>query len=112
MLEQLAREYRLTDQITFLGNRSNAARYIRSHRLYDHAATMASFGIVLIEALAADEPQEAARRLSDLLELPERRDLMARAARQRYLAAYTPDIAAARLIEFLHEVPFAKDIAV
>jgi len=139
MLEQLAREYSLTDQITFLGNRSNAARYIRSHRLYVHAATMESFGIVLIEALAAavpviaapvggvmeiyrsgteglfwplDDPQEAARRLIDLLEQPERRDQMSRAARQRYLAAYTPDIAAARLIEFLHEVPFAKDIAV
>src|SRR3569832_1635242 len=33
MLEQLAREYGLVDQITFLGNRSNAARYVQSHRL-------------------------------------------------------------------------------
>ena len=139
MLEQLVREYGLADQITFLGNRSNAARYIRSHRLYVHAATMESFGIVLIEALAAgvpviaapvggiteiyrsgveglfwplDDPQQAARRLSDLLEQPDHCDQMSRAARQRYLAAYTPDIAAARLIEFLHETPLAKDIAV
>ena len=138
-LEQLAREYGLTDQITFLGNKLNAARYIRGHRLYVHAATMESFGIVLIEAFAAgvpviaapvggvteiyqsgveglfwslDEPQEAARRLIDLLEQPDLRDRMARAAQQRYLAAYTPDIAAARLYEFLHETPYAKDIAV
>src|SRR3569833_4576170 len=34
MLEQLASEYGLVDQITILGNSSNAARYVQSHRLY------------------------------------------------------------------------------
>jgi len=139
MLEQLAREYGLVDQITFLGNRSNAARYVQSHRLYAHVARMESFGIVLIEALAAgvpviaapvggvpeiyrsgmeglfwplDDPKNAACRLIDLLEDSERLKDMSAAARQRYLTAYIPDIAARRLLEFLYATPLAKDIAV
>src|SRR3569623_1141730 len=139
MLEQLAREYGLVDQITFLGNRSNAARYVQSHRLYAHVARMESCGIVPIEARAAgvpviaapvggvpeiyrsgmeglfwplDDPKNAACRLIDLLEDSERLKDMTAAARQRYLTAYIPDIAARRLLEFLYATPLAKDIAV
>jgi len=139
MLENAVRDNGLLEQVTFLGNRRNAARYIQSHRVYAHSATMENCGVALIEALAAgvsviaapvggtpeiyrsgieglfwplDDPQEGARRLIELLEDTERLNEMSAAARQRYLAVYTPDIAATQLLEFLCATPLARDIAV
>lgn len=129
MLEQLVREKGLSDQVRFLGNQPNAARFIKHHRVYVHSSTMESFGIVLIEALASskpvvaaavggipevysegregifwplNDPAEGARKLIDMMQRPDRVSQMAAAALQRYRDAFTPEIAASRLVEFLY----------
>jgi glycosyltransferase involved in cell wall biosynthesis len=46
----------VSDQVRFAGYVHRASRLIHRHRVYAHAAKMESFGIVLIEALAAGIP--------------------------------------------------------
>lgn len=137
-LERLVRENELEGQVNFMGAVPDAARYIRHHRLYAHSATMESFGIVLIEAMASsipviaapvggipevfsegcegifwplDNPKEGARRLCDLLERPDHIKQKAAAARQRYLGNFTAEIAAGRLYEFLLHIASLKNAA-
>ncbi|TFW36313.1 glycosyltransferase family 4 protein [Massilia horti] len=55
-LEALARQLGVERQVTFAGFRDNAAALIPQHRILVHAARVESFGIVLIEALAAGRP--------------------------------------------------------
>ena len=139
MLEQLVREKGLSDQVRFLGNQSNAARFINNHRVYVHSSTMESFGIVLIEALAAgkpvvagavggipevytdgkegifwplNDPAEGARKLVELMQQPERLSQMAVAAQRRYRDAFTPEIAASRLLDFLRPSHIQQRVAV
>lgn len=139
MLEQLVREKDIADQVRFLGNQSNAARFIKNHRVYVHSATMESFGIVLIEALAAgkpvvagavggvpevysegkegifwplNDPAEGARRLVELMQQPDRVNQMAIAAQERYRDAFTPEIAASRLLEFICSSRAQEKVAV
>lgn len=139
MLESLVRSNGLVEQVTFLGNRRNAARYIPHHRIYAHSATMENCGVAIIEALAAgapivaaevggipeiyrsgiegifwplDDPTEGAHRLISLMGTPKRLDQMSTAARERYSTTYTPAIAAERLCDFLYATPLVEDIAV
>ena len=58
--EALAQSLGIESQVRFLGNQSNAARYLKGHRVYAHAALMENFPIVLIEAMSAGLPVLAA----------------------------------------------------
>jgi glycosyltransferase involved in cell wall biosynthesis len=52
MLEKLAAELNLSDSVTFLGFKTNAAEYMAGHRVYAHAALMENLPITLLEALS------------------------------------------------------------
>ncbi len=56
LLETKAKDLGISDLVTFAGFVSNAAELITSHKAYIHVATMESFGITLIEALARSKP--------------------------------------------------------
>jgi glycosyltransferase involved in cell wall biosynthesis len=128
LLESLVEKFGLHGQVRFLGARRDAARLLRQHRVYVHSASMESFGIVLIEAMACglpvfaapvggipevfddgaegcywplNNPAQAAAILIAVLEQPRRMAAMAEAARRRYRQCYTPEVAAARLWQFL-----------
>lgn len=55
-LEALTRELQLTEQVRFAGFQKNAALLIPQHRILVHAALIESFGIAIVEALAAGKP--------------------------------------------------------
>jgi glycosyltransferase involved in cell wall biosynthesis len=127
----LTDELAVSDQVRFLGHVPDAARLLASHRVFAHAATMESLGIVIVEALAAgrpvlapavggipevlsdgvegrfwplDDPTRAARQLIQILEDPETAQAMSLAARRRYEGHFTPGRFAAdwqRLIDEL-----------
>jgi glycosyltransferase involved in cell wall biosynthesis len=59
MLERLAAELDIKDQVEFRGFVPNARNFIASHRMYVHSAVMESFGIALLEALAYAKPVAA-----------------------------------------------------
>ena len=59
-LESFAQELGLTEQISFLGFRPNPPDYMRSHKVYAHAALMENMPITLMEALALSLPILAA----------------------------------------------------
>ncbi len=109
-LEELTDSLGLRDFVSFTGAVPRAWTLIPEHRAYVHAAHMESFGIVLLEAMAVgkpvfavpvggvpevfrdgvegrywtlDDPQSAARRLTQVLEQPETYAQMSKAARQR-----------------------------
>jgi glycosyltransferase involved in cell wall biosynthesis len=55
-LESTVRRLGLADQVTFQGYRADARALMAGHRMYCHTATMESFGIVLVEAMAEGLP--------------------------------------------------------
>lgn len=112
-------------QVTFLGAQPHAAELLTRHRAYVHAARMESFGIVLVEALAAglpvfaapvggvpevfddgvegrywslDNPREAAERLTELLENPALYKQFARDARTRHATHFSVDAVQKKLL--------------
>jgi glycosyltransferase involved in cell wall biosynthesis len=129
-LEQLTAQLNLGDQVRFLGQQPDARHLLPAHRAYVHAATMESFGIVLVEAMAAglpvvaapvggipevfadgregaywnlDDPVHGARTLIALLEDPARYDAAAAAARSRFESSFEANVVAGRLLEFLSQ---------
>ncbi len=130
-LETLSRDLGVGDLVTFAGRQPQAQRLMATHRVYAHSALIESFGIVLIEALAAGRPvlaaptggipeifedhvqgrywglddvREAARILIEVLEEPERYARMAQRALTRYYERYTVTLNARRLVHFLRDV--------
>jgi glycosyltransferase involved in cell wall biosynthesis len=106
-------------QVRFMGYQPHAAARLQHHRAYVHAARMESFGIVLVEAMAAglpvlatpvggaaevlrdtvegrywplDDARQAALMLIDTLEDEPRRQAMGRAARQGYETRFSPAV--------------------
>lgn len=117
--EALAERLGIADQVEFLGYVSGAARLLRGHRAYVHAARMESFGIVLVEAMSCglpvfapavggipevfdngvegiewplDDVSSCAKKLIDLLENNTAWQNMSRAARQRYVTRFSPAV--------------------
>lgn len=127
-LRKLATDLGISDQIRFLGYRSDARSLLRQHRVYCHTATMESFGIVLAEAMAEglpvltadvggvsdvvrpgteglfwplDDAEAAAGVLIGLMEDPAEQERMAAAARSRFEADFRVGVVARRLQDFL-----------
>lgn len=127
-LEELARRLGLSDQVRFLGYTPDARSVMAQHRVYCHAATLESFGLVFVEAMAEglpvltgavggipeivrpgvdgdfwplDDPAAAAGRLVALLEDPERLAATGRAARARAERDFGAAAAGDRLVAFL-----------
>jgi len=55
-LENLAQELGLTEHISFLGFQPNPPDYMRTHKVYAHAALMENMPITLMEALSLSLP--------------------------------------------------------
>ena len=55
-LECLARKLGITNQINFLGFKPNPPDYMRTHKIYAHAALMENMPITLMEALSLSLP--------------------------------------------------------
>lgn len=129
-LERQAARLGVADLVRFLGYRTDARSLLRGHRLYVHTALDESFGIVLVEAMAAglpvlaapvggvpevvrpgvdglfwplDDARAAAHLLVALLDDPARRREMSEAAVRR-AAEFTPDRLGPRLLAFLDDV--------
>lgn len=117
--EALAERLGIADQVEFLGYVSGAARLLPDYRAYVHAARMESFGIVLVEAMSCalpvfappvggipevfedgiegfewplDDATACAKKLIELLENEAAWQAMSRAARQRYLTHFSPEV--------------------
>lgn len=130
-LEAMCRALGIRDLVTFAGHHPQARRLMAAHRVYAHSALTESFGIVLIEALAAarpvlaaptggipeifadgvegrywslDDVPGAAEILIDVLEHSESYDRMAGRALRRYHERFTMAANARRLMQFLHAV--------
>ena len=115
-LQAQAEALGLGAQVSFLGAVTDAAELLTGHRAYVHAARMESFGIVLVEALAAGlpvfaapvggvpevfrdgvegrywspgDPKGAAARLIGVLETPALYEQFAHAARTRHAAYFS-----------------------
>ena len=115
----------LKAQVTFLGAQPHAADLLSGHRAYVHAAQMESFGIVLVEALAAglpvfavpvggvpevfsngaeghywspDDPKAAAAQLIRVLENKTLYRRLAHAARARHVSHFSVDAVQERLL--------------
>jgi glycosyltransferase involved in cell wall biosynthesis len=118
----------VADQVRFLGSQPDAACQLGSYRALAHAAVMESFGIVLIEAMAAgrpiiaaprggvaevftdgveglywplDDPVEAAAKLGRLLDDDAAYARYSRAAVRRFETYFEPDVVGERLLRFL-----------
>lgn len=127
-LAERARHLGIAGRVEFAGRVPRARERIPAHRLYVHAAKLESFGIALIEAMAAgrpvvaartggipevfddgaegigwplDDPLEAARKVIDLLDAPSRLARLGKGARARFERDYTTAAVAARLSSFL-----------
>jgi glycosyltransferase involved in cell wall biosynthesis len=128
MLTKTAHELEISEQVSFLGYRSNAAACIPGHALYVHSALHENFPLVVVEAMACglpvvagavggireafargiegefwdlQQPQEAARTLISLMENKAKRSAMGKAARQRFLSQFSSQVTAPRLCRFL-----------
>lgn len=127
-LKQLAESLQLADQVTFLGFQKQAAQYLPQHRIYCHTSLMESFGIVLIEAMAAglpvlappvggmpeilrdgvegylwplDNVEVAAARLIHILENQDVYEQFSQSALHRFETTFSPNAVAGRIYEFL-----------
>lgn len=127
-LEDKARALKIDDLVRFSGYLSNAAVQIGGHRAYIHVATLESFGITLIEAMARGRPvfaapvggvpevlgdgaagmalplsdaKAAARIVANAMCDLDWMAATATAARQRFLKEYESDVAARRLEQFV-----------
>lgn len=127
-LEDKARNLDIAALVHFAGYHSNAAEQIGRHRAYIHVATLESFGITLIEAMARGRPvfaapvggvpevlgdgaaglalplndaRAAARIVADAMSDPDWMAAAGLAARARFLGEYESGIAARRLAQFL-----------
>jgi glycosyltransferase involved in cell wall biosynthesis len=60
-LQSRARELGVAGQVRFLGYQRDPRALVAAHRLYCHTATMESFGIALLEAMAEGVPVVAGR---------------------------------------------------
>lgn len=127
-LEDRALALKIEELVSFAGYLGNAAQQIGYHRAYIHVATMESFGITLIEAMARGRPvfavpvggvpevlgdgaaglalplgdsKVAARIVADALSDADWMATAGLAARKRFLGEYESDVAARRLEQFL-----------
>ncbi|AXS80116.1 glycosyltransferase family 4 protein [Dechloromonas sp. HYN0024] len=128
MLEALAVQLGIGEQVAFAGYVSNAVSLMPLHRAFLHVALMESFGIVLIEAMAYGLPvfapavggipevfiegsegrfipfgnaDTAARFIIDLLDSPQAMKAAQQAARERFLAHFESARVAEKLAGFL-----------
>lgn len=126
--EALAMQLGVADQVEFLGYVSCASRLLPGHRAYVHAARMESFGIVLVEAMSCglpvfappvggipevfddgvegalwplDNARICAEKLIAVLEDQRTWQTMSHAARQRYLARFSPNVLGRRWVGML-----------
>jgi len=124
--EVLAAQLGIADQVEFMGYVSGASCLLPAHRAYVHAARMESFGIVLVEAMSCalpvfappvggmpevfgdgvegiewplDNAPACAQKLIALLENESAWKIMSRAARQRYLACFSPEVLGPKWID-------------
>lgn len=129
-LQRLAADLGIGDQITFLGYQPEPRPLMRAHRVYCHTATMESFGIVLVEAMAEglpvltasvggvpdvlrpgveglfwplDDADAAAGILIGLMEDPATRARMSAAAQTRFQTEFSADVVGRRLLNFLRQ---------
>jgi glycosyltransferase involved in cell wall biosynthesis len=127
-LEDKVQALEIGDLVHFAGFVSNAAEQIGRHRAYIHVATIESFGITLIEAMARGRPvfaalvggipevlgngaagsglplndaKAAARILADSMSNPSWMAAAGLAARERFLEEYASGVVAKRLKAFL-----------
>lgn len=127
-LVDLARELGLQEQVRFLGRQPGAAGLLAGHRALAHAALVESFGMVLIEAMAAglpvlaaptggipdvfadgveglywplDDAGAAAERMIALLEDAALYARCASAATHRFKTQFAPDVVGERLLGFV-----------
>ncbi|OFW15529.1 MAG: hypothetical protein A3F70_09770 [Acidobacteria bacterium RIFCSPLOWO2_12_FULL_67_14] len=124
-LRALAMSLGVADIVTFAGFVPRAASLLHTHRVYGHSARIENCPIVLLEAMAAgrpicaapvggipelfdndvqglywslDDPEGAAHALIRLLEDRNVYDRMSKAARQRYVQRFAPDVVGPRLL--------------
>ena len=127
-LRALAERLGVAASVDFRGYVPGAARLLPRYRAYVHGATIENLPIALLEALAAgrplfappvggipevfcdgvegrywplDDPREAARRLTEVLESPPAYAACARAARARYEARFTAERVVPAVLETL-----------
>ncbi len=131
MLESLAKEWNITDQVHFTGAVANAAGLMSAYRAYLHVARMENLPIVIIEAMARGLPvfatevggipelfkdgsegrmitltdaAIAAEQITSWLKDPERMRRAGAAARERYSTHFEANQVAPDLLAFLDEV--------
>jgi glycosyltransferase involved in cell wall biosynthesis len=127
-LKTLSSSSGIGDQVRFLGYQPAPRPLMREHRMYCHTATMESFGIVLVEAMAEglpvltaavggvpdvvhpgleglfwplDDAEAAAGILIGAMEDPAGRARMAAAAEKRFQTEFAADVVGRRLHSFL-----------
>ncbi|WP_165952764.1 glycosyltransferase family 4 protein [Kribbella albertanoniae] len=129
-LQKLAADLGIAEQLRFLGYQPDPRPILRQHRVYCHTATMESFGIVLVEAMAEglpvvaapvggipdviqpgvqglfwplDDTDAAAEILIALMEDPATITRLASAARTRFHQEFAADVVGRNLHTFLQQ---------
>ncbi|MFF1823041.1 glycosyltransferase [Kribbella sp. NPDC058245] len=129
-LQKQAADLGITDLVRFLGYQSDPRPILRQHQVYCHTATMESFGIVLVEAMAEglpvltapvggipdvvqpgveglywplDDAAAGADVLIGLMWDPAARSRMAAAARTRFESDFAAEVVGRRLHTFLQQ---------